>query len=74
MQLPDDNISAVHLTVPYNRPIRQRDSLLSWRLEITVRCLYLDDFVRNDNGRGTHAVHVVTTFRRTESTSINSRP
>ena len=73
MQLPDENISAAHLTVPYNRPIGQRDSLLLLRLEITVRCLYLDDFVRHDNGRVTHAVHVVTTFRRTESTSNHGR-
>ena len=29
MRLPDGNISAAHLTVPYNRPIRQRNSLLS---------------------------------------------
>ena len=36
MRLPDDNISAAHLSVPYNGLIRQHDSLFAWRLEITV--------------------------------------
>jgi len=53
---------------------RKLDSLLSWRLEIAGHCFYLNDFVQHDNGRGTHAVHVVTTFHQTESTSINSCP
>jgi len=50
MQLPDDDISAVHLTVPYNRSVHQRDSLFLWWLEITVRYLYLDDFIPHGNG------------------------
>ena len=74
MRLPDGNISEAHPIGPYNRLIRQHDSLLAWRLEITVRCLYPDDFVRHDNGPGNHAVHVLATFRQTESTSTNSRP
>ena len=57
MRLPDGNISAVHLIVPYNRPIRQRDSLLLWRLEITVRCLYLDDFVQHGTTQQ-HKTHI----------------
>jgi len=40
MRLPDGNISTAHLNVPYNGLIRQHDSMLGWRLEITVRCLY----------------------------------
>jgi hypothetical protein len=59
MRLPDDNISTAYLSVPYNGLIRQHDSLLAWRSEITVRCLYPDDFVRHDNGPGNHSVHVV---------------
>jgi len=40
MQLPDGNISSTHLSVLYSQLIRQHDALLSWRLEITVRCPY----------------------------------
>ena len=74
MRLPDGNISAAHPIVPYNGLIRQHDSLLAWWLDITVRCLCPDDFVRHDNGPGNHAMHVLATFRQTESTSTNSRP
>ncbi len=59
MQLPDDNISAAHLSILYTRLIRQHDSLLSARLEITICYFYLDDSVRHGNGRGTHGVHVL---------------
>jgi len=48
MRLPDGNISAARPSVPYNGLIRQHDSLLAWRLEITVHCLYPDDFVRHE--------------------------
>jgi hypothetical protein len=41
MQIPDGNISAAHLSVLYSQLIRQHDSLLLWRLEITVHCLTL---------------------------------
>lgn len=74
MLLPDGNISTAHLNVPYNELIRQHDSLLVLQLEITVRCLYPDDFVRHDNGAGNYAVHVLTTSHQTESASTNSRP
>ena len=57
MRLPDGNISEAHPIVPYNGLILQHDSLLVWWLEITVRCLYPDDFVRHDNGPGNHAMH-----------------
>jgi len=40
MRLPDGNISTAHPSVPYNGSIRQHDSLLARRMEITVRCLY----------------------------------
>ena len=60
MQLPDGSISTVHLSVLYNRLIRQHDSFLSSRLETTVRCLYLDGSVRHDNGQYTHGAHVLT--------------
>jgi hypothetical protein len=65
MRLPDGNISAAHLSVFYSRLVHQHDPLLVWRLEITESCLNPDDFVRHDNGRGTHAVHVLTMFRQT---------
>ena len=57
MQLADGNISAAHLSVSYNRQFRQHDSLLSWQLEIAVRCLYLDDFVRHDTTQQ-HKTHI----------------
>jgi len=57
MRLPDGNISAAHPNVPYNGLIRQRYSLLAWRLEITVRCLYPDDFVRCDTTQQ-HKTHI----------------
>ena len=53
MRLPDDNISAAHLSVPYNGLIRQHDSLFAWQLEITVHCLCPDDFARHDNAPDT---------------------
>jgi hypothetical protein len=57
MRLPDDNISATHPNVLYSQLIRQHDSLLAWRLEITGHCLYPDDFVRHDNALGTRGAH-----------------
>jgi hypothetical protein len=53
MRLPDDNISAAHLSVPYNGLICQLDSLFAWQLEITVHCLCPDDFARHDNAPDT---------------------
>jgi len=50
MRLPYGNISTAHLSVPYNELIHQHDSLVVSQLEITVRCLNPDDFVRHDNG------------------------
>ena len=44
MRLPDGNISTAHLSVPYNGLICQHDSLLVQRFEVTVLCLYPDDF------------------------------
>jgi hypothetical protein len=72
MRLPSGNISTAHLSVLCSRLVRQVVSSLSWRLEITIRCLYLDDFVRHDNGRGTRGVHVLTMFHQIESASINT--
>ena len=53
MRLPDGNISATHPSVLYSQLIRQHYYLLSWLLEITAHCLYLDDFVRHDNAPDT---------------------
>ena len=72
MQRSDGNISAARLSVLYSRLIRRDDSLLSWRLETTVRCFYLDDSVRHDYGQYTHGAHVLTMFPQTESASTNT--
>ena len=52
MRLPDGNISTAHLSVLYRQLIRQHESLLARRLEITVHCLCLDGYAPDENAPG----------------------
>ena len=52
---------------------KAREKPRAARLEITVHCLYLDDFVRHDNGQRTHEECVLMMRRQTESTSTTTR-